>query len=189
MRLSLNKRKPGNYSPIKRFREKPVGLKQERGVSTRLTRWYLPRVGLICCEMGALWKYLQLARKFPLKQARFAEKQRRKSHNPCVIAISLDSRIPGLGNKSHSGIARKIAFLISEWPSHSVLIITEKALTETSANKGEHTHTETRTHAHTHTGASPGEGEKCPRGILNSSRSARCGNKYGLMYHQLMKLF
>lgn len=112
-----------------------------------------------------------------------------------MIAISLDSWIPGLGNKSHSGIARKIVFLISEWPSHSVLIITEKALTETSANKGEHTHTQkththsfSHTHTHPHTGASPGEGEKCPRGILNSYRSARCGNKYGLMYHQLMKL-
>lgn len=50
--------------------------------------------------MGALWEYLQLARKFPLKQAGFAEKQRRRRDNPCVIALSLDSRIPGLGNKS-----------------------------------------------------------------------------------------
>lgn len=36
-------------------------------------------------------------------------------------------RIPGLGNKSHSGIARRNAFLIScsYWPSHSVIIIAE----------------------------------------------------------------
>lgn len=113
----------------------------------RLSRWYLYEVVilfyvffLIHCEMNALHKYLQLPRKFPLRRAGMKSSgikpQSMRDYDQSWF------RIPGLENKSHSGIAGNIAFLISctEWPSHSVIIITEMHWQRRQQTRGTHTH-------------------------------------------------